>query len=153
MVKRLNGRQIGGIAFKARRSSNLSTGNGGETVIVFDGVYYNHGGGYDPATGLFTAPVNGIYSFKANAFTETATTGRAFFAPRGTATTGTPAGSVARTGERSQDIDSTYVRRVMGNWEMYMAAGETYGMSIYTSTANQLNHSDTWFSGHLVMAV
>ncbi|XP_063413026.1 complement C1q subcomponent subunit C-like [Mytilus trossulus] len=32
-------------------------------TLVFDKVYLNEGGGYNAHTGLFTAPVNGIYYF------------------------------------------------------------------------------------------
>lgn len=34
--------------------------------LVVDKVEYNSGGGYDPATGVFTAPVTGLYLFLAN---------------------------------------------------------------------------------------
>ena len=144
---------IPGIAFKARRSTNQNTTSGGTIDILFDGIYYNYGSGYNSATGLFTAPVTGIYTFEVSAFTETATTGRSFLTCRGTATTGTPVGTIARSTERGLDIDSTYVRRTYGFWELYMAAGETFGVNLYTSAVNNINHADTWMAGHLVMQV
>uniref|UniRef100_A0A8W8M0G8 C1q domain-containing protein n=1 Tax=Magallana gigas TaxID=29159 RepID=A0A8W8M0G8_MAGGI len=33
------------------------------TIIKFEKVHLNKGNGYDPATGVFTAPENGVYSF------------------------------------------------------------------------------------------
>lgn len=34
-----------------------------DTIIKFGNVEFNDGNGYDPTTGKFTAPVDGVYSF------------------------------------------------------------------------------------------
>ena len=142
MAKQLiNNQQMSQVAFKARRATNLSSASAGSIDVVFDSVYYNYGSGYSSSTGLFTAPVKGIYQFSVSAFTETTSTGRSFFSTRGT-------GSL---GERGLDTDSTWVRRSLGAWELYLDAGQTIGTTLYTSSVNQLNHPDTWFAGHLVM--
>lgn len=47
------------IAFTALLSSNVKQ----DDVIVFDHVVSNLGNGYDNGSGIFTAPVNGVYMF------------------------------------------------------------------------------------------
>nr|ABF00124.1 sialic acid binding lectin [Helix pomatia] len=38
-------------------------------VVIYDIVITNHGNAYDNSTGLFTAPVDGMYSFQLNLLT------------------------------------------------------------------------------------
>ena len=33
------------------------------TVVKFESVFANHGGGYSSSTGIFTAPYSGVYLF------------------------------------------------------------------------------------------
>lgn len=139
-------------AFKARRATNQSSANSGAVNVVFDQEYYDFGSWYDPSTGLATAPVDGVYQFNCSAFTETATTTRTFFISRGTATTGTNPNGTSRAAERKRDGAQTNVNRIEGTYEVYMAAGETFGVELWTSAVNQLNNIDTWMAGHLVIA-
>ena len=44
------------------------------TIIKFEKVLVNQERGYNPITGIFTAPVDGVYSFSWNYCTEKATT-------------------------------------------------------------------------------
>lgn len=50
------------IAFHANLKSNLNNLSL-NTTIKFENVQFNKGNGYDPATGMFTAPEDGVYSF------------------------------------------------------------------------------------------
>ncbi|XP_071128063.1 heavy metal-binding protein HIP-like [Mytilus edulis] len=49
------------IVFSVTRTTDI--GLSPLQTLVFDKVYLNEGGGYNAHTGLFTAPVNGIYYF------------------------------------------------------------------------------------------
>ncbi|VDI61421.1 Hypothetical predicted protein [Mytilus galloprovincialis] len=49
------------IAFSATRTTDITLSS--LQTLLFDKVYLNEGGGYNAHTGLFTAPVNGIYYF------------------------------------------------------------------------------------------
>lgn len=49
------------IAFSAYRSTSQSLSIG--TVVKFDKVWTNIGNGYNPNTGIFTAPRSGLYHF------------------------------------------------------------------------------------------
>lgn len=48
-------------------SAQLSTGNinGTAGTVIFNGVTFDNGGDYDNTTGLFTAPIDGVYWFEA----------------------------------------------------------------------------------------
>ncbi|XP_022300645.2 uncharacterized protein LOC111108853 [Crassostrea virginica] len=50
------------IAFQANLKHNLQN-LPINTALKFDNVRLNKGGGYDPNTGIFTAPEDGVYSF------------------------------------------------------------------------------------------
>jgi len=49
------------VAFHANTVANTSPATG--HVIVFSQTVFNHGDGYNNATGVFTAPVSGVYMF------------------------------------------------------------------------------------------
>lgn len=54
-------RPSGNPAFHVYKSGGVPR----DTTILFNNITFNVGNGYNPATGLFTAPITGIYHFKA----------------------------------------------------------------------------------------
>lgn len=52
-------------AFFARRTSGQATG-----TVVFDTVMLNQGSHYNNSTGIFTAPIAGLYSFSFNVLSD-----------------------------------------------------------------------------------
>ncbi|KAL4235757.1 hypothetical protein ACF0H5_004149 [Mactra antiquata] len=53
------------VGFTARLTKGSKTYPGNQ-IIPFDEVKYNYGNGYDPSTGIFTAPKSGTYLFNFN---------------------------------------------------------------------------------------
>jgi hypothetical protein len=60
------------VAFEAYRANDYSTT---DTVIPYETFQVNHGGGMDLKTGVFTAPVSGVYVFLAHFWDNSATSG------------------------------------------------------------------------------
>lgn len=52
------------VAFSAYNSASKTPGEG--QIVIFQQVLLNEGGGYSPSTGVFAAPVGGIYEFTAH---------------------------------------------------------------------------------------
>lgn len=73
----------GNPAFLAFSSGQWSTITTTQTDLAFDTEVMNRGGHYNPLTGRFTAPVDGLYGFLINGFLGSATNGRVCFAISG----------------------------------------------------------------------
>ena len=53
----------GGVEILANFSGNFNMAPSVYSNIVFNNLLKNIGGGYDTATGVFTAPADGLYTF------------------------------------------------------------------------------------------
>lgn len=53
------------VGFSAYLNANGVIASGSAAVYVIDTEFFDHGSNYDTATGLFTAPADGVYSFTA----------------------------------------------------------------------------------------
>jgi hypothetical protein len=72
------------LAFSAGQWSTITTPH---TDLPFDTEVLNRGGHFNPLTGRFTAPVDGLYGFLINGFLGSATNGRICFGINGTTQT------------------------------------------------------------------
>ncbi len=149
--QKLNRLQTTGVAFRARRTTTLTTpANSQTTNFVFNTADYNYGSGYSTSTGLFTAPYNGVYHFTGSWHLERTYMTRAFLVTRGTVSSN----SKPRTVDNNLGSGGNQSRL---NWaqEIYMAAGENIGWDIWTGAATDVggDTTETWVSGHMVMGV
>ena len=130
--------------FEAYRSGNetgFNASNSYAQVVVYNSVGANIGGHYNSSTGYFTAPVTGVYSFVAAAYTNF-TCGQAWF---------------SSTGGRLGGTDM--VLNGMGNFPaawitIRMSANDTIGFHPYasgtTSGTINANGNHTYFRGALI---
>lgn len=135
-------------AFKAKRVGAQNSGVNSAIDAVFDTEYYDLTNAYNPATGLFTAPYDCLMAFACAFFVEGVATNRAFISSRGTAATTAP-NSVERMADQIQGSGGA-LNRIGAVYETKMLAGQTFGVSLWTSAAGSIAHQDTWFAGHLI---
>jgi len=109
--------------------------------VVFNSTYINVGNHFNTSTGLFTAPVDGLYSFSGSVYTN---------------------GSISQmwlvvNGNRADATDyvqpSSGIFCMLGATTIHLIAGDTVGLHPYAGNATIdiiQNNNHSWFKGHLL---
>lgn len=126
------------VAFAARGGGCLSCKFWPPTPLKFTNVSLNDGGGYDPATGAFTAPVAGVYSISG-------VTGRS--SGERHVQVGMFLNGQLYAGYLGRDGGSSVSLRLQAGDTVWLEATSSYS-STYNVSLNVWDH----FSGHLVYA-
>jgi hypothetical protein len=126
--------------FLAIETNAMSIGGG--TTIIFNSETYDSGSNYNVATGVFTAPVSGYYTFSSS-FTIAAMSAQVCWGEWY---------KNAAVLMRFNRFDT-----VSGSWspsasiDVYLAANNTFAVrGVLVGTARKLEANQSYFSGHLV---
>ena len=127
-------------AFLARRTSSQVTG-----TVVFDTVMLNQGSHYNNSTGIFTAPIAGLYSFSFNVLSDN-NGGNSYFA---TSLYKNGSGYAKVQNRTEDDNDFGSGMSIIAS----LAATDTvqvvqHNVNVYGTASSDENM--TWFSGYLV---
>ena len=127
-------------ASRSGNQTNFDMRAASTSVVVYNTTSANVGNHYSTSTGLFTAPVSGMYAFSAAAVT-TVTSEEMWWIVNGTRTT-TPLQPVSTTLGKAVDI-------------VYLNANDTIGIHPYdsgevTNAAIEANIHHTYFKGYLI---
>lgn len=128
------------MAFHAYRNASKTLSAASIVSINHDTERYDIGSNFNTATGIFTAPVPGLYHFDSSINTEATGNTRAFIQY-----TCSTAGAY-----RINDITGTTVRRVSGSLTIDLALNETVECKGFTQSATNVASPETFFTGYLV---
>ncbi|WAR31312.1 C1QT3-like protein [Mya arenaria] len=114
------------VALIATLSSSFTTSTTSQT-IVFNNVVTDVGGSYDPGTGVFAAPVEGLYVFSASVMVDLSTSAN---------------NAYIRISKNDSNIVTLYVNDIDGNFEtgvrtviLSLQVGDTVKMTCDSSIA------------------
>ena len=128
--------------FEARRNGNLSGFNTGDfaTSVQFNLTDTNLGNHYSTTTGLFTAPVTGVYAFDAWVYSDT-NIKQAWLTING------------GRGGKTDVVQTTAGAFMGGSWTIKLTANDTVGFHPYANNASITiiaNGNHTYFRGCLI---
>jgi len=121
--------------------SFVTYGAAAEFNIGPNGVHYNAGNGYSTATGRFTAPVTGLYSFSYGTYSAVATACQLSIKKNGI--TWAPSDSIGLCTIQSGTIAGTTVY-------IYLTANDFVSYGWRAGYSGQIYHPHSWFAGHLI---
>ena len=109
------------------------------TIIKFERVLVNDGNGYDPKSGKFTAPVDGVYSFLWSYCSSKGSTAYLGGFLDGTLT--------SKIGVRDQ---ANLWQNTSGNLIVKMKKGSQFWIQNFHLTAQLIHEDYTYLSGHIL---
>ncbi len=126
------------------KTSGTQTGyipNGFSSLVAWDVANSNVGNHFSTSTGLFTAPVGGLYSFHATGYADSSVLVQSWLVVNGSRAYGT-------------DVVSIVGHIITASFQIYLAASDTVAVKFYGPSATAVNihssHHHTWFKGHLI---
>ena len=135
--------RLNNVAFAAYRSEIHTPNRSYTGTVVFNNEYFDQSGNYDTGTGLFTAPVAGIYHFSFNAYTNQA--GNTLSRLRLYKNNFPYTDKGARIEQHGNCIDVTI--KLAANDTVSLRGHSSYPVYMYASSGNNI------FCGHLLTAV
>ena len=113
-----------------------------DAILVFTTTIQNEGNDYDTSTGLYTAPIKGLYSFSFSLLLYgTSNTGNQFYK------NGASVGLIIQNSSE----DGNFIDSSSATLFIHLEAGDTMGVFNKGTSNEQVHESNkTWWSGGLI---